>query len=655
MMLLLMERATRFLATRGARIKEFAHYFLFRRFCAYGKQFLSHTLIPSLDELLQKNLHTSAHLFGKIDDRFHLSFNRHFPHHAKSIIEWADTMLQHVFDLLGSGPQHVDRHHHINWHTDFKSGYQWSPRTYFRFIKYKVKSGVDIKIPWELSRFQSQLLLAQAFILTKEKKYVHEFQSQVLHWIENNPPGFGVNWKSNMDVAIRVVNWLITKELIEKNYRFPDEFLVTFYSSVYDHGRFIRTHFHHVNGITSNHYLSELAGLLFIAAFCPFFKISKSWQNYAMTQLEKEAAVQIYPDGTDYEASTSYHRLVLEILLFCLILAAKNAIPFSEKFRSSIKKMSYATSGYLKPNGYAPQIGDNDSGQFIKLFKRASLDHSYLISIAAAALNDRELDSSNTVTPEVFWLFGDSGIQKSYAGKRNHAEACAYSYADSGWYVRKHNKDYICISCGNNGKMGLGGHGHNDKLSFELFLGGLDIFVDPGTFVYLADPVKRNQFRSTRYHNTLYFEKTEQNDLSKGPFCLHDSIIYHERRADEFGQIYLFAGEIAYNSIRHKRQITIEESFTTIEICDSFSARGTFVAYLLYHLAPELSFENNAIKTQRGQVVATIHVEHFELNVKGYQYSPAYGIARGALVLEAKIPVCSEHQKVKTTITKKMI
>ena len=124
-----------------------------------------------------------------------------------------------MFDLLGSGSTKLSKdgkgYQPIDWHIDFKSGYRWNPKTFYAFIKYGNKLGVDVKVPWELSRFQHLILLGQAYQLTKNKKYAVEFENQILDWIDNNPVGFGVNWRCAMDIAIRASNWLIAKEYFQ--------------------------------------------------------------------------------------------------------------------------------------------------------------------------------------------------------------------------------------------------------------------------------------------------------------------------------------------------------------------------------------------------------------------------------------------------------
>ena len=91
----------------------------------------------------------------------------------------------------------------LDWQLDFKSGYRWSNKEWYRKINYGNNRGADIKVPWELSRCSHFLTLGQAYFLTGDEKYTREYIYQVMDWIENNPVLFGVNWVCTMDVAIR--------------------------------------------------------------------------------------------------------------------------------------------------------------------------------------------------------------------------------------------------------------------------------------------------------------------------------------------------------------------------------------------------------------------------------------------------------------------
>ena len=213
------------------------------------------------------------------------SFRQIFPLQADVKIKEADMICNHVFDLLGSGPTKLGKigegYQPIDWHRDFKSGHRWDPQTFFTRIKNGHVEGVDIKVVWELSRFQHLNVLGQAYVLTRNKKYREEFVNQVSDWIETNPVGFGVNWACTMDVAIRAANWLVAMEFFEESI-LPKEFLENFYINIYKHGKFIRSHLEYSPRLTTNHYIADLAGLFFIAVFCPFFQESISWKTFCV-------------------------------------------------------------------------------------------------------------------------------------------------------------------------------------------------------------------------------------------------------------------------------------------------------------------------------------------------------------------------------------
>ena len=73
-------------------------------------------------------------------------------------------------------------------------------------------------------------------------KYAEEFANQITDWIKNNSVGFGVNWSCTMDVAIRAANWLVAKEHFSEEGLIPDNFWNEFYTSIYEHGKFIIKH-----------------------------------------------------------------------------------------------------------------------------------------------------------------------------------------------------------------------------------------------------------------------------------------------------------------------------------------------------------------------------------------------------------------------------
>jgi len=509
----------------------------------------------------------------------------HFPNFARQVVEEANKVYQHVFDLLGSGDVNLnefinrnggkERCGYLPWYFDFKTGHRWAPKKYYKEIEIPYGKA-DIKVPWELSRFQHATVLGQAYWLTGDEKYAREFACQVDDWIDRNPPKFGVNWACTMDVAIRVANWVWGYYFFKDSEALTNEFMVKLLKSLLAHGRHIMWNLEN-NWIMSNHYLSDLVGLAYLGIAFPEFEEAKQWREFGIQELVKEMDKQVYDDGMDFEASTCYHRLVLELFFYPALLCKLNDIKLPNDFIEKLKKMFDFVLYVLKPNGRMPPIGDNDNGRLHVLGKRDILDMTYLLTFATLFFDDPKYKIEEFgFAPEALWLFGPEDYErwKKMPG-RTVEELESKAFSDGGIYVMRHKKDYMVISCGPNGQNGNGGHAHNDKLSFELCVDGEDIIVDPGTYVYTADPAWRNRFRSTAYHNTVMVDGEEQNRFSAASlFEMEDDAKACCTCWESNGEYDLFIGEhLAYmrlnTPIVHRRRIRFDKKVLQWTIADS--------------------------------------------------------------------------------------
>jgi hypothetical protein len=567
---------------------------------------------------------------------FFIGFKRPEEIIFKKIIGQAEKFCQHWFDLLGSGKK--DLGVKINWHCDFKTGFCWNPKTYYKSIKIPYGEA-DIKVPWELSRFQHLVLLGQAYKLTNDEKYAQEFVVQVSDWIDNNKPEFGVNWACTMEVAVRASNWIMGWEFFEDLEEISPEFLIKFLRSLYQHGQHVMDNLEYSETLTSNHYLSDVVGLVFIGTMFPEFKESEKWQKFAVKELIKEMKKQVYSDGVDFEGSTCYHRLVLELFFYVTFLEVVNDAGFtgenysetSEKifgkeYTVKLYRMFDAVCYLIKPNGRMPQIGDNDSGQFIKLYPREVLDMRYLLALGAVFFKERrwkisEFFQTEEDIAEVYILFGKTGEKIWDSLEWNFLKNIkSKSFSDAGWYVMRDHLNYCLVSCGPNGQKGNGGHSHNDKLSFELCLDGEDVIVDPGSYLYTSDLASREAFRQTAAHNSVKIDEAEQNRLDEQrPFFLKNDartkIIDWKIMEDKD----VFEGEhYGYyrltSPVCHRRRLEFYKKEPHLEISDFFITAG------------EHTYEWNFILSPQMDGSLQIFSKSLEFIKNDFFYSPEYGV-----------------------------
>jgi hypothetical protein len=234
--------------------------------------------------------------------------------------------------------------------------------------------------------------------LDAPERYVREFRNQVLDFISTNPPRWGVNWACTMDVAIRVANWLVGYDMFKSfGAQFDDEFEKVFSRSIYEHGRHIVNNLEWSSKFRSNHYLSDITGLLFVSVFLPCNKETNAWLAFSIQELVKEVKIQFHEDGSNFEASTSYHRLSAELVIYATALVlglskdkrqalqsyqrsvikgvpelapgplplyplpnAKDKSPFPAWYFLRLERMAEFSMHITKPDGHIPQIGDND-------------------------------------------------------------------------------------------------------------------------------------------------------------------------------------------------------------------------------------------------------------------------------------------------------
>lgn len=197
------------------------------------------------------------------------------------------------------------------------------------------------------------------------------------------------------------------------------------------------------------------------------------------------------------------------------------------------------------------------------------------------------------------------------------------------------------------GFMSTAAHGHDDALSLEVRLDGVDLLADPGTYCYQTEPFWRSYFRSIRAHNTLELAKAKHSEqtgsfiwssseqTSPLPTRVGDgsSWIGHCVRA------YVDGGEI-----EHRRSVVVNDSSVTIE--DEVDRETPAISRL--HLGPDIECKlDGGIARLSWEVDGQARTATLDLpqgmtwrSVRGDEeeplgwFSPAYDVRVPAVTLE---------------------
>ena len=514
---------------------------------------------------------------------------------ARQLRDEADAILEHRVDYLGSGT--VELGPAIDWHRDFKSGYRWEPLFYMDLEVTRLDDDSDAKVPWELSRGHQLLTLARAACLFDDERYAVEMEGQISSWRDANPPGFGINWVNAMEVGIRAVNWLWAIGTLEEMRPLDPALRARVSTSLKAHGRHIAMNLEGSPFLRSNHYLSDLLGLVAIAACLPKDRAARRWGRSARRRLEREIQSEVFADGVGFEASLPYHGLVLEIFLVSLILGRHGGIRFSKRFVERIGRMLGVSAAVRHPGGRTPIFGDNDSGRVLPAGFARPPSHDHLLWIGGTLINRRR-PLAGFPHPEVAWTLGASAWAEAEQMPEGQRLPEHSAFPDGGIYVLEGSGAKLVVRCGDVGQNGNGGHAHNDLLSFELSY-RRPVLLDSGTYAYTFDLAARNELRSTRAHNTVMVDGEEINPIpSQLAFKLaqvaHPEVVSW---SPDGNCAELVVGHDGYRrlpgAVYHRRTFRLERDSREVSVTDQIMGEGEHEVESRLHLpaAAEVSID----------------------------------------------------------------
>jgi hypothetical protein len=519
----------------------------------------------------------------------------------------------------------------IHWNCDLNSGFYF-PAVHYSQVRKKIKSGVDIKNCWELSRMQYLFAPSLMYRITGDEKYVLFVKKILCDWAENNLWEEGPNWSPAMETGIRIANILLAFQLIMHSKVVDDDFCSSILTMAHLHYKFIIQNEENIGGRTSNHYLGGLIGLLSIATSFPFFPYSKKTILYVRNSLEKEIQMQILEDGGGFEGSSAYQQLIGEIFSLACILIKDSEINFSNKYYERLSKAVEYASSLVKPDNTFPQIGDNDGGHIFRLMPTVNPDNSFFISLCSAILLRKMSQIYYCKETGIFCDIIPFLKNEDFSGIHLFPKSHQVIYRDDSFYIH-----FSAI----NANVHNWGHMHNDKLSFELSYLGKNFITDSGSGVYTPYPEIRNTLRSITSHSTVQVAESEQNSFCKRILfgMNHDSDVMSFSVTNNANDV-TFSGVIKHNTepiYMHKRIIYFNSQKPCMKISDTFQdiSNCKIVWRLALHPDVQIYVKKNVATLENNGV--SIKMRAFgEIKVSEGLYSSNYGKWEKTKIVEIK-------------------
>ncbi len=440
-----------------------------------------------------------------------------------------------------------------DWVTNPDTGYKYDVNKHWTEIADMSKEAGDIKYVWEKSRFSYiyDIIRYDYHFNTDCSKMVFDDMES---WINSNPVNCGPNYRCSQEMSIRVLNWVFALHYYRNSKNLTDAFFskvqyAIFWQMkhVYDNIDFSRI------AVRNNHAITETLTLYLTGIYFPTFPNVAIWKQKGKQWFEQEVAYQVYNDGTFLQFAMNYHRVVVQLLTWAIVLSEKNGEKFADVvYDRAQKSILFLRTCMIDESGLLPNYGHNDGALFFKLNNNEYRDYRPQLDALASALN---IDASLNNYEDSEWY----GIKnkKSTALNINFA---LHQFPDGGYYIIREKDTLTFIRCGSHKDRPH----QADNLHVDIWYKGENILMDAGSYKYNTDDETLRYFNGTQAHNSVMLGGNDQM-LKGGRFIWYFWSQCKQAALKEYNDNFTFEGVInafiyINKNILHKRTLVKQKN-----------------------------------------------------------------------------------------------
>lgn len=509
------------------------------------------------------------------------------------------------------------------WNAGFQTEREW-PEQFSYELEYKQRDDIgDARTSWELNRHFQFALLAKDYAASGDSKYLAEFIELFEDWNAKNPFLWGISWTSVMEVAIRCSNWCYAWCFLKKA-NVPDKLMSQLQSGILNMTDYVANHYSRYSS-ANNHLIIEAYAIGQSGILCNY----TPWMKLAMNILTRELPLQNYSDGINKELSLHYQSFYMEAMGLMMRLLIKNGIEVPEPWIPILNKMCTYVANCMGDYEEIVVFGDDDEGKILDL--SGGLNHyRYVLGMFSLMMDKQYTKLDDLQCENLKWLFNDEDW-KAALEKTLYCPPLNICYEAGGNTILRSTDHRILIGI-DHAALGFGSiaaHGHADALSFQMFVDGQPVFVDPGTYIYHCDLENRNAFRKTENHNTVCINGKDQSEML-GAFLwgkrAESRLISY---SSAYGKIELIASHDGYAPAKHTRKFEFNGK-SELTITDRVeNVKPNDKVQINFILAPDCQAEicKNEIDVNNGKAKLKMIVDGLDTNIslKNVQCSKHYG------------------------------
>ena len=438
--------------------------------------------------------------------------------------------------------------------TEFNLGkdYDWvtNPDTGYRYDKsihwtktpdFDMKKG-DIKYVWEKSRFSFlyTIIRYDKHFGVDESEFVFD---QISDWIDKNPLNCGPNYVCSQEISLRILNWTFALYYYKNSETLTEEVFQKIMNSIYWQIKHVESNIKFsLIAVRNNHAITETMMLYLGGIFFPFFPNSLKWKEAGKYAFEEEILYQVYADGSYIQYSFNYQRVITQLFTWALTISKLNGEKLRDSINDRISKSLYFLYQMQDYSGQLPNYGANDGALFFPLNSCEYRDYRAQLNALNYYASGKSLFGKGDWDEDLLW----------YYGVTNHVEIevpkIPSEFSETGYYTLRSKNKFAFIRCGDHKDR----PSQADNLHFDLWVDGVNLLRDAGSYKYNSTPGDIKYFMGTASHNTVQLGDYDQMEKG-GRFIWYNWSEVNYARIEENDNWIVFEGEIsAYKHVDSK-------------------------------------------------------------------------------------------------------
>lgn len=537
----------------------------------------------------------------------------------ESLQNRTDKIRNNMYPFFTDQEIFIDLH---DWHSNPRTGYIYDKSSHWtKLSDFDVEAG-DIKYVWEKARFSwlYNFIRENAHSNSDSSSFV--FKS-IESFIDNNPINLGPHYICSQEISIRLLNWVFALHFYAKSKFLTERIFHKIISAVFLQVKHVYSNIQFSRvAVRNNHALTETLTLYLMGVLFPQMPGAAQWKKNGKKWFEEEVAYQIYDDGSYLQYSMNYHRVVVQLLTWAITLSELNGEKLDSIVYERARKSIDFLEGCQDPvSGNLPHYGSNDGALFFPLNNYDYRDYRPQINALRAAL---KLPVSEGFDEDVFWYGLDLVVEKKKLSPDNQKSK---AFEVGGYYSFKDSDSLTFVRCGSH----LNRPSQADNLHLDIWVRGVNILRDSGTYLYNGVKDEVSYFNSTRAHNTLQIDKMDQ--MEKGPrFVWLNWTKAIKTRVEETNEFWEFEGAIsAFKSMIVTRKVRRYKSKLLWVVEDFVKGKPeNFLLHQHWHPGGEPGNVSFVSETRDGSTL--------ELAKTLGWFAPNYGIRHEAEIITFSTP-----------------